>query len=128
MSNETYTDYQPVSLSPAADGWRAAYIDNPEDDALGVGWSADPLIAWAVYEVTVRPVEGSTARERKLGREIHGVVFGDYPQCPEEMSNFWRYLKPGEPDPSPAEVSAEQARRWPPGIHIPGIGHVGGSR
>ena len=33
------------------------------------------------------------------------------PQCAEEASNFWRYLRPDEPDPSPAEVAAEQARR-----------------
>jgi len=24
------------------------------------------------------------------------------PQCAEEASNFWRYLRPDEPDPSPA--------------------------
>jgi hypothetical protein len=124
MSNETYTDYEPVSISTAADGWRAAYIHPPAQDD-GSGWSADPLIAWAVYEVTIRPVQGSSARERKQGRAIHGVIFGDYPQCPEEVSNFWRYLKPGESDPSPAEVSEEQDRRWPPRTFIAGVGEVG---
>ena len=32
------------------------------------------------------------------------------PQCAEEASNFWRYLRPDELDPSPTEVAAEQAR------------------
>ena len=31
------------------------------------------------------------------------------PECAEEASNFWRYLRPDEPDPSPAEVAAEAA-------------------
>jgi hypothetical protein len=32
-------------------------------------------------------------------------------QCAEEAVNFWRYLRPDEPDPSPAEVRAEQKAR-----------------
>lgn len=124
MSTETYTTYEPVSLSPAANGWRAAYIHDP--DERGPGWSAEPLIAWAVWEVITRPREGSTTRPRSEGRRILGVVFADsYAQCAEEISNFWRYLAPGDADPSPAEVAAEQHRHWPPGVDIPGVGRVG---
>jgi hypothetical protein len=124
MTSETYKTYEPISISPA-DGWRAAYIHEPREG--GAGWSAEPLIAWAVYEVTTRPIKGSTAHERSEGRQILGVVFGEgYAQCPEETSNFWRYLAPGNPDPSPAEIKAEQAERWPErGVYIPGVGRVG---
>jgi hypothetical protein len=106
VNAQTYTNYEPVSLSPAP-GWRAAYIHSPGD---GGGWSGEPLIAWGVFEVTERPCRGSTAPEQHHGREIYGVVFGD--GCPgpaEEVSNFWRYIPPGEPDPTAEEVAARQA-------------------
>jgi hypothetical protein len=123
---ETDTTYEPVSISPAADGWRAAYIHDPDE---GAGWSAEPLIAWAVYEVTTNPVQGSTALEQSHGRQILGVIFAEgYAQCAQEASSFWYYLAPGDPDPSRAQVVAEQAERWPPGIDIPGVGRVGARR
>ncbi|MBO0808961.1 MAG: hypothetical protein J2P32_11760 [Actinobacteria bacterium] len=105
----TYTEYEPVSISPAEPGWRAVYIHDPAES--DPGWSADPLIAWGVFEVTTRPAEGSSARVDRQGRQILGVIFDDYAQCPEEVSNFWRYLRPGAPDPTSAEVAAEQQRR-----------------
>jgi hypothetical protein len=125
MNRATYRTYEPVSLAPA-DGWRAVYVLDPGEGEPG--WQADALIAWGVFEVTERPVAGSAAPERRVGREIHGVIIdgwappgqpgpvtpGFSPMCVAEVANFWRYLGPGEPDPDPAEVAkaqAEQARR-----------------
>ena len=109
MNRQTYRTYEPVSLSTAAPGWRAAYILDPDEGEPG--WHAEPLIAWAVYKVTTRPFKGSAALEQSEGRQIHGVVFNGWAHAPEEADDFWRYLQPGDPDPSPDEVATEQARR-----------------
>ena len=110
-NRRTYRTFEPASLGTAAPGWRAIYIHEPSEGEPG--WSANPLIAWAIYQVTTRPIKGSVARERNEGRQILGVVLdeGTWAMCPEEAVNFWRYLGPDEPDPSPAEVQAEQTRR-----------------
>lgn len=113
MDRRTYTTYEPVSLTAAPPGWRAAYIHPPDEGEPG--WSADPLIAWAVWEVTERPVQGSTAPEKARGREIHGVIYDGWVQAVPETANFWKYLAPGDPDPSPGEVAAGQERLSKPG-------------
>src|SRR6266487_3769092 len=68
INRRTYRTFEPVSLGTAAPGWRAIYIHEPSEGEPG--WSANPLIAWAIYQVTTRPVKGSAARERSEGRQI----------------------------------------------------------
>ena len=111
VNRRTYKTFEPVSLSTAAPGWRAIYIHEPSEGDLG--WSANPLIAWVVYEVTTRPVKGSIATERSEGRHILGAVLDGnaWVMCPEEAANFWRYLGPDDPDPTTEEVEAEQTRQ-----------------
>jgi hypothetical protein len=94
--------YSPVSLSPA-DGWRVIYLEPDEDEP---GWWADPLIAWGVFEVIYE-----NGVPDVQGREIHGVIMGDYAQCVEESGKFWRYAPPGASDPTPEEVQAERTSR-----------------
>lgn len=94
-----------------ADGWRVVYIHEPDED--GPGWSGTPLAGWGIFEVTEHPVKGEVGVPVERDREIHGVVATSEGEvyCTAEMANLWRYLAPGEPDPTPEEVAAEQARR-----------------
>lgn len=102
----TYEIHDPQSLTPAP-GWRAAYlIDDPP------GWFAEPLVCLAVCHVTTHPCVGSTARGRDEGRQVHGYVNTDYICCAEEVSNFWRYIAPEEPDPSNDEAREEHKRHF----------------
>ncbi len=104
-----YMHYEPLSMIPA-DGWRAAYIQPAEDG--GPGWSSEPLIAWAVYEVTERSEKNDIETgARSMPREIAGAVWGGYMMNPEEISNFWFYMAPGSPDPSPEDVAQQQKVR-----------------
>jgi hypothetical protein len=109
MPIPTYTDRQPLSICTAEPGWRAVYIEEAGGDEPG--WNSEPLIAWAVYKVTEKPCEGYIAPEHDDGNQILGVVFDGYAQAAEEMSNFWMYLAPGDPDPAPETVAAEQRQR-----------------
>jgi hypothetical protein len=107
-----YDDYVPVSLASAQPGWRAIYV-HLEDEASG--WSDHELIAWGVFEHWRKPCDGNYHDQPEMvGRVIHGVTGprnGDYATTAEESANFWRYLAPGAPDPSPEEVAAELARQ-----------------
>ena len=99
MNRATYRTYEPVSLAPA-DGWRAVYMLGSGDGESG--WHANALVAWGVFEVTERPTSGSTASERRVGREIHGVILDGWappgrpgpvtpessPMCVPEVANF----------------------------------------
>ena len=73
------------------------------------GFCTEPLVAWGVFEVTVKPCMGSRARERADGRRIFGVVYesGLGLQPADDCGNFWKYLPPGAPDRTPAEAAAE---------------------
>jgi hypothetical protein len=87
-------------------GWRAIYLNDPGDDPE---FSTQPLVAFAVYEVTSYPVVGNSAPERSLGREILGVVdCGGYLGPPETFSNFWELRGPDQPDPTAEEVAEKR--------------------
>jgi hypothetical protein len=55
---------------------------------------------------------GSNANLDPPYRAIQGVVWdGSDFASPEECDNFWRYLPPGDPDPTVEEIKAELADR-----------------
>jgi hypothetical protein len=113
VDRRTYRTYEPVSLCPAAPGWRAVYFledDGPDEP----GWHARPLAAWGVFQVMSRPVKGSVADEKNEGHHICGVTADDWAESAEAMGNFWRYLSPDDPDPSPEEVARKRGVA-PPG-------------
>jgi hypothetical protein len=105
----TYRTYEPVSLCPAAPGWRAVYLDDEEP-----GWHAKALAAWGVFRVASHPVRGSVAPEADEGCHITGVTADDYVDSAENVANFWRYLGPDDPDPSPEEAASKRGA-VPPG-------------
>lgn len=111
-NGETYLVHQPEAIMPAT-GWRAAYIHEPGED--GPGWSAAPLVAFAICHVTREPCAGSTAARGDEGRVIHGYINmdprGSYIDCAEELSNFWCYLAPGD-EPTDADVAGERKTRY----------------
>lgn len=104
--SETYIDHDPESLTPAP-GWRAVYLlDDPP------GWSAEPLVCFAICHITTKPCTGPSRVVDELGREVHGYVYADdYIACAEDVGNYWRYLAPGEPDPTDDQVQAARSRR-----------------
>jgi hypothetical protein len=90
----------PVSVS-AAPGWRAVYFsDEPP------GWSAVPLVGWAVFQIQPGGEGPLGCRTCGTYTEIHGLIRSydeiDAAICEDE---FWYYLAPGEPEPTP-EVAA----------------------
>jgi hypothetical protein len=120
-NNKTWTEYSPISMRPAATGWSAVYVNDTPDDG-GPAWTEEPVIAWAVYQVTIRPVHGSVAPEGDAGRQILGVVNLDGSLgAPENTGDFWRYRGPGQPEPTQDEIDRELAfrsnlarrRSWP---------------
>jgi hypothetical protein len=108
MSDDWYDEYEPVSGWPA-DGWRAVYIHEPDADG-NPGWSADPLIGWAVCRISQRRI-GYSDSTHEGGAVCGFVSAGSYTERAGEAQNFWFYLPPGQPDPTPEEVVAELAKR-----------------
>jgi hypothetical protein len=106
-----YVDYEVVSVGMIADGWHAVYVNRPPLTEGQPAFWEEPLIGFALYEVTRRPYPtGEPAR--KLPREIHGVVdCGGYFGPPHELGNFWFYRSPRQPLPTNVELAEELARR-----------------
>jgi hypothetical protein len=124
---DTYEHYEPVSLGPAASGWRALYID---DDESEVGFFTQPLVSWGVFHLTVR--RGSTVEVvEDHGNVIEGVVADYHPSggvgglvCAAEHSNFRYYLDQEAPEPTPGaplpqRPTPEQRLRRPRRLHAP---------
>jgi hypothetical protein len=113
MDNDdrTYEDHMPIALCAAPAGYRVTYVEPDDGDP---GWLSQPVHAFGVCEITLRPVQGSSARPRLKGREIHALVdHGGYLACAEEAGNFWQHLPPEAGDPTPDAVAREQERqRW----------------
>ncbi len=61
-----------------------------------------------VFRVASHPVRGSVAPETDEGCHITGVTADDYVDSAENVANFWRYLGPDDPDPSPEEVASKR--------------------
>lgn len=98
--------HEPLSLLPAP-GWRVAYIFEADDDEDSeCNWCEEPLVAWAVCRLCDRYDEDGNHNE------VHGYVcYESYIDCVQEHENFWQYLAPGAPSPTPAEVAREQEVR-----------------
>jgi hypothetical protein len=111
VNDDSYEARNPLSICPAP-GWRAVYLDS--EDSEGPGWSDEPLVGWGVFHVTSYGAAEwpGTDEGTDQGNEIHGVVLdGTSAEVPDDVINFWRYLGPGQPDPTPDEVAEERARR-----------------
>jgi hypothetical protein len=111
------TTYEPVTIIPARDGWRAVFIGSPGEDP---GYAAEPLTGWGIFEVTEKPASGTTGPVYRWGRQIHGIVAleDEVTAAPAAADNFWRYLRPGD-ELTDEEVTAEQDARnqvWKAGV------------
>jgi hypothetical protein len=99
--------YEPVSLAPAAAGWRAIY--SRSEGGLRVA----PIVAWGVFHKTIRRVpRGEIVKD--LGNVLEGVVAdAQFPSvgaqlpgrirgfsCAAKTSSFEGYLDPDTPDPT----------------------------
>ena len=94
MNEAVFQGYEPVSLCPAAPGWRAVFmIDVPQ------GREAWPVAAWGIFQVKSPPEEGG-GPPLDEGRHVIGLVATDMVHCVHEMANFWHYRGPDDPDPS----------------------------
>jgi hypothetical protein len=113
-AHETWTDAEgPISMCTAPPGWRAIYIHENGDG--GPGWSDDPVVAFGTYRLIERRI-GTHTQVRDDGCFVEGIVWAgaDGFVRAEEVSNFWRYLPPGAPDPTVGEVAAKQAAHRKP--------------
>lgn len=91
--------WEPVSLCPAAPGWRAVYDSDTEPF-----WISDPVPLWGIYRQY-----NFYDRSETGDSDIFGVVpDGSYFERASEAANFWKYLGPGEPDPTPDEAKARR--------------------
>jgi hypothetical protein len=93
-----------ISLIPAEPGWQAAFLGY--DDGQGDAWTAEPLIAWGIYQVTAH--EGGRTH---VTREVIGVAVLEGPEPVTSVANFWFYLAPGAPEPTTEEIEIAQLSR-----------------
>jgi hypothetical protein len=84
-------------MVPAQPGWQALFLGSDGDSAPG--WTAEPVIAWGIFQVT----DVSDGRTR-VSREIIGVAVLEAPEPVTAVRNFWFYLAPGAPEPTPQET------------------------
>jgi hypothetical protein len=98
MRNGCGPIHEPLSIAPAP-GWRAAFVHGDGS----VGWQ--DLVVWAVC------TDPDDDPANSNGRQVHGYVHqgGAIIGCAEEADNFWKYVGPADPDPTPEEA-AQDAR------------------
>jgi hypothetical protein len=107
--------WNPIQLAPAA-GWRAVYYVYDDDPDVPLSWESCPLVAWALCaSVRWHPGTGRALppdRDSPEKNAVHGVIVieGQWVDVVTMAAGFWRYLAPGEADPTPEEFAAEQAR------------------
>ena len=97
-SNRTY---EPLSLIPAADGWRAVFANDPHviGDEEGTFMRVVPLLAFAVRKVTLtHTIDGGIEIEARRKNEVVGyVAYGAvlFSAAPDFFT-FLGYLEPGQ--------------------------------
>ena len=110
------TTYNPVQLVPAA-GWRAVYLVYGDDPDVPETWESHPLVSWALCEaVRWHPDTGKMLppnRDSPQRNSIHGLVVldGSWVDVASAVPGFWRYMAPGDVDPTPDAFATERRRR-----------------
>jgi hypothetical protein len=113
---DTNTTYNPVQLVPAG-GWRALYLLYGDDPEVPEAWESHPLLSWALCEaVRWHPETGKVLpqdRDSPEKNSVHGLVVldGSWVDVATAVPGFWRYMAPGDVDPTPDAFAAEQRRR-----------------
>jgi hypothetical protein len=106
----------PVQLVPAG-GWRAVYLVYDDDSGIPQSWESHPLVAWALCEPwRWHPDTGKVLPQDDGSPErnsVHGLVVldGHWVDVATTVPGFWRYMAPGDVDPTPDAFAAEKQRR-----------------
>jgi hypothetical protein len=105
----TAAEYRTADFRPAPDGWRIVYLLT--DGTI----EYEPMPGWLIRE----EVEYDSNTFEDIAVTGHRtVVAAQLVDCTlipaDDHSSFWHVLGPGQPDPTPEEAAAEQARRRKP--------------
>jgi hypothetical protein len=104
-TNDVSTDFEPISISSAGDGWRALYVDDN-----GIVQAVLPLAGWAVWRI--QTIDDETGDVLDTITKLAGTVLdgGGFPACALGLEDLqlWRYLPPGDPDPVVGELVPER--------------------
>lgn len=103
----THERWITVDFRPAPAGYRLAYLDAQEDPPV---LTIEPMPGWLVEEHQVRHSIGDDWRstdERRAVAAEHGWWGPEVEASSHEL--LWRVLFPGEPDPTPEEITSAAA-------------------
>jgi hypothetical protein len=100
LSDDVMPTFRPLSLMPAADGWRALYLGAQDYEVV-------PLVAWGVFEEAGGPsvpdsgISGVVA-DRTYPHRVRYLI-----RAEDRLAStfpFAGYLAPGMPEPTPADL------------------------
>ncbi|MGP5698498.1 hypothetical protein ACTXPA_06035 [Glutamicibacter arilaitensis] len=110
MTNNTFTGYEELSLSPV-NGWRVVYLDDSTESGIWI----DPMIGWLTQAMTIfssttyKPIDDQPTLTERSRVIVPATVSDDlgFAEDATRVDTFWKVLAPGAPEPTADEIAAE---------------------